>query len=272
MATPVEIYERSFLQKKRKERPAQVPEPVSIPVTSLWPHSAVKRSRTPSVKRTRKSENKGTGRKRHPKSPSKNIGSELKITSKYTGVSYHANRGKWQVKIRSNGKQKHLGYFEDEIEAARAYNRAAREVHSNPKLNVIPEEDNTSSSYLQQQALLDMKLCTLKADHRKKSHHLRHGESATPKEDDTPQSAVRNLCKYVKPYRKHSLPLRRFAADDSSESSTSADTLKLGDIAPETALNAEPHMAMRASLESHALMLLSLSSNESFLKLKSKWH
>lgn len=65
------------------------------------------------------------------------------ITSKYIGVSYHANRGKWQVKIRSNGKQKHLGYFEDEEEAARAYNRAARAVHLNPKLNAMPEETRT---------------------------------------------------------------------------------------------------------------------------------
>mmetsp|Transcript_8551 Transcript_8551/g.12081 ORF Transcript_8551/g.12081 Transcript_8551/m.12081 type:complete len:411 (-) Transcript_8551:192-1424(-) len=74
-----------------------------------------------------------------------------KVTSKYIGVSYHANRGKWQVKIRSNGKQKHLGYFEDEDDAARAYNRAALAVHSNPKINQVPDNGKTNTDISKEQ-------------------------------------------------------------------------------------------------------------------------
>jgi hypothetical protein len=42
-------------------------------------------------------------------------------TSKYTGVCWHKRQGKWQGAIRVNGIIKHLGYFTDEKEAAKAY-------------------------------------------------------------------------------------------------------------------------------------------------------
>ena len=48
--------------------------------------------------------------------------------SKYKGVHHHKN-GKFKVTIRSKGKQYHLGYFADEIEAAKAYDAKAREYH-----------------------------------------------------------------------------------------------------------------------------------------------
>lgn len=46
-------------------------------------------------------------------------------TSKYKGVSIHASRGKWQVKIRSMHKTIFVGRFDDEREAALAYDKAA---------------------------------------------------------------------------------------------------------------------------------------------------
>ena len=48
-------------------------------------------------------------------------------SSKYRGVSWHKNSGKWQAKITTNGQHKHLGVFDNEKQAARAYNEARRE-------------------------------------------------------------------------------------------------------------------------------------------------
>jgi hypothetical protein len=46
--------------------------------------------------------------------------------SKYRGVSWNKRCNKWLARIKHDGKLLHLGYFEDEAEAARAYDRAAK--------------------------------------------------------------------------------------------------------------------------------------------------
>jgi len=47
-----------------------------------------------------------------------------KTASKYLGVSQHKGAKKWQGSIRVASKLKHLGYFDCELEAARAYDKA----------------------------------------------------------------------------------------------------------------------------------------------------
>jgi len=46
-------------------------------------------------------------------------------SSIFKGVSFHKNKNKWQVIIGHKNKLYHLGYFDNEIEAALTYNRSA---------------------------------------------------------------------------------------------------------------------------------------------------
>ena len=51
-------------------------------------------------------------------------------TSKYTGVWWHKKRNKWKSAIRISGIQKTLGFFVDEIDAAKAYQEALGKILS----------------------------------------------------------------------------------------------------------------------------------------------
>ena len=46
-------------------------------------------------------------------------------TSKYVGVKWHNQGRKWHAQIMIGGKRKHLGYFDDEKEAACKYDEQA---------------------------------------------------------------------------------------------------------------------------------------------------
>lgn len=61
-------------------------------------------------------------------------------TSGAKGVCWYKSRNKYRVKIEVSGKRIYLGYFDDLIDAAKAYNKAAKHYHGDfAKLNNIKE-------------------------------------------------------------------------------------------------------------------------------------
>jgi len=57
-------------------------------------------------------------------SPRENSSKDRHGSSKYTGVNWLKNRGKWQANIQIDGKLKYLGVFDKEINAHNAYQKA----------------------------------------------------------------------------------------------------------------------------------------------------
>ena len=63
--------------------------------------------------------------------------------SKYKGVSWNKGRRKWVARIGFEKKKIHLGYFHSEIEAAKAYDAAAKKYHCEfACLNFPQSEEN----------------------------------------------------------------------------------------------------------------------------------
>ncbi len=60
--------------------------------------------------------------------------------SRFRGVSYNKSCAKWFARIGLDGRTIHLGYFTDEVEAARAYDRKAVELFGESARLNFPEE------------------------------------------------------------------------------------------------------------------------------------
>lgn len=69
-----------------------------------------------------------------------NANSAPRRPDKYRGVYWVEKLGKYRVKLTAGGKSIHVGLFENEHEAALAYNEAARHHHGEfARLNDVPE-------------------------------------------------------------------------------------------------------------------------------------
>lgn len=65
-------------------------------------------------------------------------------TSIYKGVCYVTDRCKWRAKLNLEGKQYHLGFYDNQVDAAKAYNKKAKQLFGEfAKLNEIKENDGT---------------------------------------------------------------------------------------------------------------------------------
>jgi len=71
---------------------------------------------------------------------SMNRRNQMNCSSRHKGVSWDSRDCKWRVQIKIDGRGQRLGYFDDEQEAARIYNQAAKRLFGEfARLNILEE-------------------------------------------------------------------------------------------------------------------------------------
>jgi hypothetical protein len=69
--------------------------------------------------------------------------SKSKTSSRYRGVTFDKHAGKWIARIKYQGKTIWLGYFDNEIDAAKAYDAAAKKYYGEFAMLNFPEPQIT---------------------------------------------------------------------------------------------------------------------------------
>jgi hypothetical protein len=61
--------------------------------------------------------------------------SERQLTSSFRGVCWYKRTQRWVVQIKIRGVRVHIGYYKDEVEAAKTYERVVKKVAANPDID-----------------------------------------------------------------------------------------------------------------------------------------
>jgi len=70
---------------------------------------------------------------------------KINTSSRYRGVWYNKHNKKWRATIVVNRKRKQIGYFRDEIAAAKAYDKAARKFYGEFAVLNLPDQTRPGS-------------------------------------------------------------------------------------------------------------------------------
>lgn len=78
---------------------------------------------------------------------SQNLANRVKTancSSDYKGVSYNTAQRKWKAQAKKDDKLYHGGYFLEEVDAAKAYDTIAKQIHGEFALLNFPEQQTIS--------------------------------------------------------------------------------------------------------------------------------
>jgi hypothetical protein len=120
-------------------------------------------------------------------------------SSRFKGVTYCKRRHKWHARLSVRGVPVRLGYFDDEVEAARAYDRKAVELHGEFAWLNFPEEwtpEQRQQVYAAAQPLRDaLKRKAAQAKKKqgksKKAKGKKAERKSTPRRANTPARKAR---------------------------------------------------------------------------------
>lgn len=124
------------------------------------------------------------------------------MKSKYLGVYWSGSSKKWYVRLHANGKQLYLGTFEDELEAARAYDQKVFELRGDTaKFNLRNNQHSCEADYCKNLAItkfLDKWVCQ-----KHKSQLKQYGKFLVRTAYDSNEIAIQDDLAYIFLYDKH---------------------------------------------------------------------